>query len=313
MRGLILATDYDWYTFLRSRQPLEVNFWQPSGSTNTFHGTPPGTPVFFKLKSPHNAIGGFGFFARATRLPAWLAWDSFEFANGAASWEEMKRRIEKYRRSSERDPSGRYEIGCLMISTPVFFPEGNWVRQPSDWGAQTVQGRGEDLTAHEGARILGECLERAGSAPGISIREEVAAAQSEALRFGKPVLIAPRLGQGTFRMAVTSAYERACAVTNEHSLPALEAAHIKPYGRDGQHAVPNGLLLRSDIHRLFDKGYVTVTPDLKFRISDRLREHFSNGRSYLPMQGRPITEPQKPADKPDREALRWHNEAVFLR
>jgi hypothetical protein len=50
--------------------------------------------------------------------------------------------------------------------------------------------------------------------------------------FGKPVLIAPRLGQGAFRLQVTDAYGRRCAVTGERTLPALEAAHI--YARAGQ-------------------------------------------------------------------------------
>ncbi len=103
--------------------------------------------------------------------------------------------------------------------------------------------------------------------------------------------MAPRLGQGTFRLAVTSAYSRACVVTGEHSLPALEAAHIRPYGDGGEHEVSNGLLLRSDIHRLFDTGYVGVTPDYKFVVSDRLRGDFSNGRSYCALSGRPIELP----------------------
>jgi putative restriction endonuclease len=311
VRGLVLPTDYDWYTFLKRRQPLsEVNFWQPSGGT-TFHATQPGSPVFFKLKAPHNAIGGFGFFARASVLPAWLAWDSFGADNGAATLDEMNLRIEKYRSVERRDRSGRYEIGCLMISSPVFFDEGNWVRQPLDWKAQIVSGRGQDVTAGDGARILHECMERL-EACDFAVHEEMTVPQTDAARFGAPVLITPRLGQGTFRMAVTSAYGRACAVTNEHSLPVLEAAHIRPYSREGVHAVSNGLLLRSDIHRLFDKGYVTVTSKLRFDVSDRLREDYSNGKSYFPLRGLEISVPVRTQDKPDPEALRWHNEEVFL-
>ena len=68
-------------------------------------------------------------------------------------------------------------------------------------------------------------------------------------RYGTPKTVQLRLGQGTFRIAVTSAYG-ACAVSGEHSLPALEAAHVRPYADGGGHALPNGLLLRADIHRL---------------------------------------------------------------
>ena len=54
-------------------------------------------------------------------------------------------------------------------------------------------------------------------------------------RYGAPQLVSPRLGQGIFRGAVMDAYGRACAVTQEHSLPALEASHIQPYAKDGPH------------------------------------------------------------------------------
>jgi len=67
----------------------------------------------------------------------------------------------------------------------------------------------------------------------------------------------------------------AAYVTREHSLPVLEAAHIQPYSAGGQHEVVNVLLLRSDRHRLFDRGCVAVTPDDRFVVSSRLREKWS--------------------------------------
>ena len=88
-----------------------------------------------------------------------------------------------------------------------------------------------------------------------------------AQRFGDPQLIRPRLGQGAFRVLVTDMYDRRCVVSEERTLPALDAAHIRPYGEGGSHEASNGLLLRRDIHSLFDAGYVTVTPDLRFAVS----------------------------------------------
>jgi putative restriction endonuclease len=102
------------------------------------------------------------------------------------------------------------------------------------------------------------------------------------------------------------AYRSACAVTEEHSLPALEAAHIRPFADGGPHAVSNGLLLRSDIHRLFDSGYVGVTDDYRFVVSKQLRSDFSNGRSYYPLNERKIALPNAIAERPDPELLRWH-------
>src|SRR5690606_7076218 len=82
-----------------------------------------------------------------------------------------------------------------------------------------------------------------------------------AARYGTPQMVRPRLGQGAFRLAVTDAYERRCAVSGEKTLPILDAAHIRSYGEGGEHDPANGLLLRTDIHRLFDLGYVTVSDD----------------------------------------------------
>jgi putative restriction endonuclease len=103
-------------------------------------------------------------------------------------------------------------------------------------------------------------------------------------RFGEPHLIRPRLEQGAFRVLVTDIYRRRRAVTLERTLPALEAAHIRPYSEGGAHEARNGLLLRRDLHSLFDAGYVTVTPDLRFEVSPRIREEFENGRHYYALR-----------------------------
>ena len=94
---------------------------------------------------------------------------------------------------------------------------------------------------------------------------------------------------------------------------ALDAAHIRPYGEGGAHEVSNGLLLRSDIHNLFDKGYVGVTPDHHFVVSDRLRKDFSNGKSYYPMSGQPIRLPARVEERPNAEWLEWHLAERFKR
>jgi putative restriction endonuclease len=73
-------------------------------------------------------------------------------------------------------------------------------------------------------------------------------------RYGAPTLIRPRLGQGAFRISVTDVYQRRYAITGERTLPILDAAHIQPFADGGEHNITNGLLLRTDIHRLFDLG-----------------------------------------------------------
>jgi len=135
---------------------------------------------------------------------------------------------------------------------------------------------------------------------------------SDKHRFGAEYLTRGRLGQGAFRVLVTDAYQRRCAVTGEKTLPVLEAAHIKPYVLNGPHRVSNGLLLRSDLHKLFDLGYVTVTPDLRLKVSRRLKAEWHNGREYYAHDGEPLR--FQPADReslPSPEFLKWHNEVRF--
>ena len=112
---------------------------------------------------------------------------------------------------------------------------------------------------------------------------------------------------------MTDAYRRRCAVTWERSLPALEAAHIRAHAAEGPNRTRNGLLLRADIHRLFDDGHVTVDPDLRFVVSPKLHEEFENGRVYYALDGRsPANVPDRLPDRPGREFLEWHNSEVYL-
>jgi putative restriction endonuclease len=75
--------------------------------------------------------------------------------------------------------------------------------------------------------------------------------------YGAAYLAKARIGQGAFRVLVTEAYNRRCALTGERSLPVLQASHIKPFAKQEPHRVSNGLLLRSDLHLLFDTGLLT--------------------------------------------------------
>ncbi len=110
---------------------------------------------------------------------------------------------------------------------------------------------------------------------------------------------------------MTDSYQRRCAISGEKTLPALDAAHIRPYGEGGSHDATNGIHMRRDIHSLFDAGYVTITPELRFEVSGRIREEFSNGRHYYALHGNSIDVPDSTILRPDRAALEWHNERVF--
>ena len=311
MRGYVANTDFDWYTFLRSVDPPadEVNFWKP-GTDSVFRALSPGEPLFFKLKAPHNAIGGFGYFAHYSKLPVSIAWDVYGVANGAAAFEEVRSRLLRFRQrfSMATDIREDFWIGCILLTDTVFFDRADWVRVPADWAANIVGGKSYDLTHGEGQRVWLECLALAAA---VRRPSDVVAEEPFATGYGDPVAVRPRLGQRSFRVAILDAYSRRCAITNEKTLPALEAAHIRDFSSVQSHQLSNGILFRADIHKLFDMGYVTVTPNYRFAVSGRIRQEFENGRDYYRLDGSEIRLPDIPRHRPSTEALTWHNSERF--
>ncbi|RJQ47693.1 MAG: HNH endonuclease [Gaiellales bacterium] len=273
-----------------------------------------GEPFFFKLRAPYKAIAGFGFFERFESLPAWLAWECFDEMNGAQDFDSMIDRIVRLRGENGKSVrSGDFKIGCIMISAPIFFEQDEWVEPPADWAPSGIQqGKRYELDSGEGRRVFQDCMQQAQTGSRYwNVETEQPLVADGTSRYGSPIPVRPRLGQGLFSLGVREAYRGACAVTAEHSGPVLDAAHIKPYRLGGEHKIENGLLLRSDIHRLYDRGYVTVTPDHIFRVGDSLRDEFHNGHSYYGLNGSKINLPAAEIQEPSRELLDWHAQFVF--
>ncbi len=121
-----------------------------------------------------------------------------------------------------------------------------------------------------------------------------------------------REGQGTFRSRLLDADGLRCAITGEHTEIVLDAAHIQPYLGPRSNHVQNGLLLTQEFHTLFDKGYATVTPDLRVRVSGRLTREWNNGRRYAVYDGQELRAVPDASERPARAALEWHAGRVFV-
>lgn len=306
MKFWVGITDHEWYRFLAGLKPDEVNFWQPSAARMPVRLTS-GAPFLFKLHAGHGGrIVGGGFFAHYSAFPVRMAWEAFAEKNGAATLSEMIVRIARYRRRSI--DADTHRIGCFVLVQPFFFPEPDWIAAPTAWAPNIVQGRSYDSETGVG-RDLWDRVRAFIGRPAIEGAAPLLA--EDAGRYGAPLIIRPRLGQGAFRFVVTDAYERRCAVTGERTLPALEAAHVKPFSQSGPHEISNGLLLRRDLHALFDRGYLTVTPDYRVRVSRRIREEFENGRDYYVLESRILRGPARGYPPPDRQYLEWHGDMLF--
>lgn len=217
----------------------------------------------------------------------------------------FRTKIQSLRQDQEKNPI----IGCTVLTQPFDLEESLYIDPPADWSANIVTGKSYGIEAgSEGLRLFEEA-QRYFSLPNLNDAQQPELADP---RFGKELKIKPRLGQGGFRVMVMDEYARRCAITGEKTLQVLEAAHIKPYAENGPHQVSNGILMRSDLHTLFDNGYMTLTKEFHVEVSRRIREEFSNGREYYALHGqRLVSLPQHVANRPDPAFLGWHQSHCY--
>lgn len=313
MKYYVGITDGAWFQFLRQRQPDEVNFWRPSAKT-AFRAIDYGAPFLFKLHRPKDYIVGGGFFTGYSRIPLSMAWQAFGEKNGAPDYKTLRERITTYRSKhgfTTIDP----EIGCIVLSNPFFFHESDWISPPEDWGYGIMQGKTYDSTLEPGLSLWRKVST-------LLIGNRAITQQSQAQKhrtfysgpiLGKKYLQTARLGQGAFRIMTLENFHHTCCITGETTVPVLEAAHIQPVSQDGEHSLKNGLLLRADLHILYDKGLVGVDPEYQIRISSEIARQYLNGRIYYSHNGAPLRSlPKDPELRPSPSLLEWHMNNIFV-
>lgn len=112
-----------------------------------------------------------------------------------------------------------------------------------------------------------------------------------------------RRGQQEFRRSLLAAYGDRCAVTGSSAVPVLEAAHIDAYAGSHTQNVRNGMLLRSDVHTLFDLQLLTVTAGFMVAVAPELR-----GTEYGRYHQQRLRLPTDSAQRPDPSALARHRQ-----
>lgn len=315
MQPFIALTDKRWFDFLSIQAAGgtvdEVNFWQPK-ATRPMKSMAPGEPVFFRLKRPDYAIAGYGFFAHFQVVPVQDAWELFGWKNGDGSEMGFLQRISGYRGEDLSIAANRRKpIGCTVLRDAHFWPDSTWIPwgDARGWAPNIVQGKAETDPARA-ELLLGRIRGDAATAPlDLADRFEPVDADERTWIDGRIPL---REGQGTFRLRLLDSYGR-CAITGEKTRPVLDAAHIQNYLGPQSNHVQNGLVLTKEFHTLFDRGYVSVTPDYEVRVSEALREHYDNGVRYYEYDKKPLRRlPDLPAHRPSPAALEWHRQHRFL-
>lgn len=311
MNVYVGLTDWDWYDYLRDHNMAEVNFWKPSGGA--FKTLQEGDLFLFKLKASaprgKRLIVGGGFFVSASTTTIDWAWRAFGNENGVNNLAEFSDKIWNYKKAEHN--LGTYgEVTNIILTDVFFFDDSDWYELGEPWSNSIVSGktyRGEDamrLVAKAESQLRSMSLSNQGTSSVVVPTAKEGFVMTQAKH---------RLGQGAFRTLVADAYQRRCAITGERTVPVLQAAHIKAFSAEGPNAVNNGILLRSDLHALFDSGYLTLEDDLRIVVSSRLHDDYGNGKDYYPYHGRRLmVVPEEPRLQPASEYLEWHRESVFL-
>ncbi len=310
MQFWIGVTDNDWFRHLASISPDEVAFWHPSGQG--FGAIQPGAPFLFKLKKPNNHIAGGGNFSiNSKKINLRTAWDAFREKIGAATFEGFQGQIASARGETS-GPGYDPEIGLSVISEPFFFPREQWIDAPSDWASGIQKGKTYSMVVEPGRTIWREVRARIEQLP--ETRSEYVAREStgSGQTLGNEYLRRARVGQGAFRVMTIQNFRHKCCITGETTGPVLQAAHINPVSQDGRHSIRNGLLLRADLHILFDRGLIGIDPAYRIRISPQIRNQYLNGRVYYAHDGEGLRSLPTNADlRPDPKLLEWHMDTVF--
>ncbi|MBD0390189.1 MAG: GUN4 domain-containing protein [Nostoc sp. C3-bin3] len=114
--------------------------------------------------------------------------------------------------------------------------------------------------------------------------------------------IAQRRGQSKFREGLQVAYDDCCAITGCDAEQALEAAHIIPYCKTEDNDISNGLLLRADIHTLFDLNLIAIEPET-YKVHLALSLRYSS--YYDEIKEKYLKLPKNEFYRPNKEALEW--------
>jgi putative restriction endonuclease len=329
VRIVVGVTDSRWATFLRDHPSItEANFWQPS--PHSFKALTEGEPFLFKTKHPRTfpgldmpgyALVGGGFFEQYFEMTVSEAWTIWGRGNGASNELELLQRVQSYRDSKNHEPVPDPTIGCVILRNIFFADPGRELPQPPNWSPNNVTIEGYE-TVGRGRKVDSEYVLEAFQLLQGRARVDFAwdtdlagvAIEWDGPKLGAPILTRPRMGQGRFRRAVDEAYSYRCAVTGSRTYPSLEAAHIRDFALDGgSHAVSNALLLRSDVHALYDRGYLGIDADLRLRVSPELRANGWNGVEFYEREaaGFRISVPEPPHLRPSRDALDWHFRTKF--
>jgi putative restriction endonuclease len=286
----ISPTDNSWFEFLKANEYNSyINFWTPTPWN--IRKLKQGDRWYFLLKSPIRKIGGFGEFHEYKNLTANNAWQEFGQRNGRSEKDQFVSSIQSYIDKNSKNYGNipidinTYEIGCIVLNNCEFWDEEKFQtleEQELDFSDQIVKYKYfetdtpfTNTNTYDSFTVLNES------------REEYRRSVNQ------------RKGQGEFKGKILKAYCNACCISGETCPELLEAAHLQSYLSENSNHVQNGILLRVDLHRLFDCGLLYIDEDYIIHISSILTNEL-----YTKFQGHKISLPQNEENHPSLASLK---------
>jgi putative restriction endonuclease len=287
----IAPTDLNWFYYLKDYAIVDdVNFWTPTPWNIRKLST--GNYLYFMLKKPIRKIGGYGIFSSYENKSIKEAWDAFGINNGVRSLQAFYNKIKKYKKQTQLETD--YQIGCINLKNCTFFDEDKYIT--TEEIGINFQNQIVTIKYYNQKNILHQ---QHIPTPDFTMLYDTEPSYKE-LRQKE------RKGQQFFRALILRAYNNRCCITGEFCEDVLEASHIQQYISEASNAIQNGLCLRSDLHQLFDRGLITITPDHKIIVSNSI-----NSQYYRSFHERSINTPTDNTQNPSREALQYHNKNIF--
>lgn len=132
----------------------------------------------------------------------------------------------------------------------------------------------------------------------------------------REAVIKQRVNQSFFRATILSSYNLKCCITGLSVSEFLVASHIIPWAKDEKNRLNpyNGLCLNSIHDKAFDRGFITITPDYKIKVSNYLKDYKKEDAIadfFLSLENKSILLPDK--FHPSKEFLNYHNDEIFLK
>lgn len=278
----IANTEIKWAEFLMEKGITgEVNFWTPTDWK--IRGLKRGDRLYFMLKSPIRQIGGYGSFVDYKIMDVDAAWNEFGIRNGCDSILELKSRLAAYNSNVTLSA-----IGCLILNDICFFDSPV---DPANVGLSFPR----EVVKFKYYR---DTTDPFLSHEAISYTTPFALVHSTD-KTKKNHLMSERVGQPQFKLDISNAYGYKCCISGEVTPELLQAAHIQSYiNKDSNHP-QNGLLLRIDLHKMYDSGLLTIDEDYKVHISRKV-----TSPDYTMFDGKTIALPKNKSKWPSSIAIK---------